>query len=506
MATQSQFNVLTQPYRNISISIEVLDFNYYILDEINGMATSASFSINADSDIRRTCNIEMVLNDEFSQNKINTQMYWNSGNPFWFDKYLKIKIGIDEISTGETIWNNQGIYLINQPTLFYDAENNTLSFEGVDLMAKLTGMRDGNLEGMGYTIPVTTSIRSAITDILLEYNFTQYIIMNPPQDITPYEIKVGAGGTAYDLLEQLRDINPNWEMFFDVDGVFYFQEIVSNNISEDNIVPFVDAETFKMLDSSFQLNTSFENVKNYIEVYGKTIEYSYVPTSVSVVNNSRLDIEVSESVFTSGNVYDYSFTLGNIRRTPSLLAVPITQIRVIIGTGIGSLISLPTPIIYDNMSYAFRIRGRLGTTSWVVEWLGYTQPFGMAWEDNEESPFWVGEEITSYDYTSPIDAVYNKPKFKKQVRMVLSGGEYDNIYSNELAMQRAKYELYLHSSLHDNIQITLLPIYWMDVNQIIEYQIPNEQESSYWLVKSVSTDFNVDGKQVITAIRYYTNQ
>lgn len=78
--------------------------------------------------------------------------------------------------------------------------------------------------------------------------------------------------------------------------------------------------------------------------------------------------------------------------------------------------------------------------------------------------------------------------------------------SNELAMQRAKYELYLRSAKHDNIRITLVPIYWMDVNQIIEYQMPNESEPSYWLVKDVSTDFSVGGNQTITAVRYYFNR
>ena len=91
MATQSQYNTAIQPYRNINIDIEVLDFNYYILDEISGIATSASFSINADSDIRRTCNINMVLRDEFTVNPLANAVYWNSGNPFWFDKYLKIR-------------------------------------------------------------------------------------------------------------------------------------------------------------------------------------------------------------------------------------------------------------------------------------------------------------------------------------------------------------------------------------------------------------------------------
>ena len=90
------------------------------------------------------------------------------------------------------------------------------------------------------------------------------------------------------------------------------------------------------------------------------------------------------------------------------------------------------------------------------------------------------------------------------MRIVLSGGEFDNIYSNDLAMQRAKYELYLRAKLHDSIDITVVPIYWLDVNQIIEYQMPNESKPSYWLIKSISTDFSVDGSQKISAIRYYT--
>ena len=97
------------------------------------------------------------------------------------------------------------------------------------------------------------------------------------------------------------------------------------------------------------------------------------------------------------------------------------------------------------------------------------------------------------------------PQFNNQVRLVCAGGEYDNIYSNNLAEQRARYEVYLHARLHDNIDITCVPIYWLDVNQIIEYRLPNStsKESDYWLVKSISTDVSTDGTQTINAMRYY---
>lgn len=502
MATQSQYNTVIQPYRNIDINLELLDFNYYVLDEISGVATSASFSINADSDIRRTCNINMILKDDYNKNNLLKNIYWKSGNPFWFDKYLRINIGIEDMLTGEMVWNNQGIYMINEPNLTYDAETNSLSFSGVDLMGMLTGLRNGNLDGVGHSIPVGTNIRSAMIDIIKEQGFSKYVIMNPPQETTPYEIKTGADGKSYDLLSDLRDINPNWEMFFDVNGVFYYQPIVDNVSSVQNVTPFVDAETFEILNSSSELNTSFGDVKNYVEVYGKAIETAYVASSVNISNNV-LEITIAESSFENNSIYDYSFTLGDIPDAPTLLSTPISQISLTIGDNTNKTITLPNPILYNNMSYIFRITGGETASAWTYKYLGYAQPFGLAWDDNEESPFYVGNEITSYDYISPMDVIYNKPKFERQVRIVLSGGEYDNIYSNDLAMQRAKYELYLRSTLHDNIQITLVPIYWMDVNQIIEYKVPNEDDVSYWLVKSVSTDFSVSGEQTITAIRYY---
>ena len=513
MANQAQYNTTVQRYRDISIKIELLDFNYYIIDEISGIVTSATFSINADSDIRRTCNVDMVLKDEYSQDFLAKDTYWKSGNPFWFDKYLKIYIGIKDILTDEIVWNNQGIYMINAPNLLYDAMTNSLSFDGVDLMAMFTGMRNGNLEGVGHEIPVGTNIRSAIIDILTEQGFNNFVINTPPQGTTPYEIKTSAGGASYNLLSELRDINPNYEMFFDVDGVFYFQEIASNNGNEDNITPLVNAETFKILNSRAELNTSFEDVKNYVEVYGKAIETTGVPISVTPDYDTRgILIKIDGEQHQVNSIYDYSFTLGDISDAPVMLNNPIVRLEVKAirnGHEYGLIQLLSSPILYNNMSYNIRVitKNSISYTGYFnVQYLGYTQPFGLAWDDNEQSPFYVGDEITLYDYASPTDAVYDKPQFERQVRIVLSGGEYDNIYSNELAMQRAKYELYLRSALHDNIQITLVPIYWIDVNQIIEYQLPNEDKPSYWLVKSVATNFSVGGQQTITAIRYYFNQ
>ena len=275
MPTQLQYNTTLQTLRDIDCKLFVLDYNYAILDEVSGRANNVSLDINADSDIRRTANINMTLKDDSKQNQ-SSSFYWTAGNSYWFDKYLQIYTSIKDIKSQEYVWVNQGIYCINEPSVDYDASTNSLSFQAVDLMSKLTGMRNGYLEGMVYTVPQGASISGAIKSILQEQGFTKCIAYDPPQSKVPQDINIDIGETAYDLLCALRDINSNWEFFFDVDGVFHFQKIPSGKVVVDNVTneygeptPVVDHVIWDKTNISYNINTDFSEVKNYIEVFGK---------------------------------------------------------------------------------------------------------------------------------------------------------------------------------------------------------------------------------------------
>jgi hypothetical protein len=45
------------------------------------------------------------------------------GNLIWLDKYVKIYVGIDDIYTGDTVWYNCGIYIIDEPSYSYSYNN-----------------------------------------------------------------------------------------------------------------------------------------------------------------------------------------------------------------------------------------------------------------------------------------------------------------------------------------------------------------------------------------------
>ena len=61
MPNQKQFDTTLQSIRNIDCKLFVLDYDYTILDEISGKTESISLSVNAESDIRRTANINVNL-------------------------------------------------------------------------------------------------------------------------------------------------------------------------------------------------------------------------------------------------------------------------------------------------------------------------------------------------------------------------------------------------------------------------------------------------------------
>ena len=632
MPNQKQFDTTLQSIRNIDCKLFVLDYDYTVLDEISGKTESVSLSVDAESDIRRTANINIALKDDSRQTNSNT-FYWQVGNPYWFDKYIQIYVAIQDVQSQEFVWVNEGIYMVNSPSISYDATTNNLSFEAVDLMSKMTGLRNGQLEGMTYTVPVGSTITGALKTLLVEQGFDKYIIFDPPYNYVPQEIKIDIGGTAYDLLCELRDINANWEMFFDVDGVFHFQQIPSGKVivdpesgEEGEPTPVVDQTMWDKLNVSYDLDTNFEDVKNYIEVLGKVHEPHEYGTVT--INNATLNMKltnVKASYLNNEWVIGIPVIATEGATEPEALATPITQIVIqdIASTAITTL-TLSTPIIAANEYYCVNlVFDDTGLES--AEYLGALQPRAIAFENNPESPFYVGtstqyesaygnvvdfasenedyivefppaiagsnmvlnlspwctasnfnaasigdtwkfklnitslsqyiitmsivmggsadtfsirnmaNERISLDYAQdylliatkissttlqfnvmyyPMPAsvlpmsttsVLNLPKFNKQVRMVCVGDEYDNIYTDALAEQRARYEIYLRSRVHDSINITSVPIYWLEVNDIIEYNLPNSdsETADLWLVKSVSTDVSTNGTQSISAIRYY---
>ena len=372
--TQTDYDLVQMNTRNAKIKVELLNFNFQTISSLEGKTTSGSIEVDANSDIRRTCNLSLVAKD-IDENMIS------EGGELWLDKYIKIYQGIDNPrDNNKTVWWNMGIFLINNPNTVYSAADHTISFEGLDLMAKLTGRRNGQLPAVATLVPAGSKIADVVKKTITQLGgFYNYIIEDEGLEV-PYDIKMDMGATIYDLLAELRDLYSNWEMFFDVDGVFHWQKI-PNGEKEAVVVNFNEIQPLIISDN---VNIDFENVKNHIIVYGRLLD-----------------------------------------------------------TG--------------------------------------EQIMATASDTNAESPFCISKV--------------------GQINYIVDD---ERIYSNELAKDRADYELYLHARLNDSISLEIVPIPWLnDVNIKIAYTNEKIGIEGEYLIQSLSIPLDIGSSMTITASKIY---
>ena len=464
--TQNDYNIIKQRINERYIKVNILDFQYRTVDQISGNMLSCSVQCDADSDLRRSCSVSLAVRD----NSFDIQ----SGGKIWLDKYIQVYIGLKNIYTQEIQWYNQGIYLIDAPTWNYDATTNTLSFSGLDLMSKLTGARNGQLQGIPTVIKQGESVREAIIATLALGGFTKYVVSECANrdgtiQAVPYDIEVDQGGFVYDILSALRDILPQYQIYFDVDGVFHYDLIPTG---DDEPVVITD-DIWKNILIGEDISTDFASVKNYIEVYGYTHDPEYYPSAISV-SGATVSMTISALTSLSENTVigftSSSAVSGNIQ-----LSVNSFGAKKLVDSNGNYITSLEADTYYVAL---YQSDG-----TW--KFLGHQQAQATWSDNNPDSPFYIN---------GPVGII----------RQVLCGGDYENIQSDELALERAKLEIYWKCRLNDSITLNIVPIPWVDVNLVVSHAPKNEAEEKRYIVKSYSVDYgSVESTMSVSMISYY---
>ena len=464
--TQNDYNIIKQRINERYIKINILDFQYRTVDEISGNMLSCSVQCDADSDLRRSCSVSLVVRD----NSFDIQ----SGGKIWLDKYIQVYIGLKNIYTQEIQWYNQGIYLIDAPTWRYDATNNTLSFSGLDLMSKLTGARNGQLQGIPTVIKQGESVREAIIATLALGGFTKYIVNEcASRDGTiqavPYDIEIDQGGVVYDILAKLRDILPQYQIYFDVEGIFHY-DLIPNG--DDEPVVITD-DVWKNILISEDISTDFTSVKNLIEVYGYTHSPEHYPSAVTISGSTITMTIASLTALNANDVIGFTPTSavsGNIQ-----LSVNSFGAKNLVDSNGNFITAL------DADTYYVAVYQANGT--W--KFLGHQQAQATWSDDNPDSPFYINGAVGT-------------------IRQVLCGGDYENIQSDELALERAKIEIYWKCRLNDSITLNIVPIPWLDVNIVVSHAPKDEVEEKRYIIKSYSVDYgSVEATMNVSMISYY---
>lgn len=465
--TQSQIRVAKQPIQNKYVRIELLNNNFQVVDNLEGVCIGGSLAIDANSDMRRSGNLNLTV--------VDASFEVQSGSKIFLDRYIRVWVDTYSIVEQKNVSTNCGIYIIDAPSYVYDATTNTLNLSLLDLMAKLSGVRNGYLQGLPVKILAGENIRRAMIDTLALGGFTKYVIDEAPESgLVPTDIEFSQGVTVYEILSALRDIYPNNEIYFDVNGVFHYSAIPTG----ENEPIQIDDSLWETIVIAENTETDFQSIKNSIEVFGRTHDPEHYSTTTTVTNNV-ISLNIPD-VTSYVDYVIYGFTLGANQsiENPTLNINQLGDYSLYDESGDLSLIETE-----DTEEY-FCVKWDAFEQKW--QWLGHLQAYAIAEDNNVDSPYYIGGSVG-------------------RIRLPLYGGDYDNIVTDNLAKQRAQYELWKRTQLQTTVTISCTTVEWLDVNSLVEYTLQRNKQTYKWIIKSINYGLDPSATMTVQLARFYPN-
>ena len=137
---QKDIEILMQSDKELYYKLELLNENMKVIDLIEGNLISDNISISSDSDVRRTYNCEIFVE--------NSTFNISNDSKIWYGRRIRPYIGIKHVRSNEIVWYLIGTYLFSEAGYSYDETSKTLSLTCSDMMALLNGSLGGNLDSL----------------------------------------------------------------------------------------------------------------------------------------------------------------------------------------------------------------------------------------------------------------------------------------------------------------------------------------------------------------------
>ena len=527
----------------LRLNIEVLDAKQKVLDTLNCGLTGGSVSINGESDVRRTANFTI-------QPTLKDKIKLTENSLLWLNKDIRVSVGLYNPRSKQYKYYPLGWYVYTDTSGTYDATNDNLTINCADFMKKLDGTKNGQLGSLIISFPAyeeneTTGevikyniIRNAVIEILeklaritnhriddigeykalSEYNenWKQYREENITWNTIPFDQEFSAGCSVLSILTTFRDLYPNYEMFFDMDTNAFICQL-KPMCYEDDII--LDNSFLQRVLISENTTVDMSTVRNICEVWGQVIEADFY----------------SEACSYSGNVYSSSisgYNKGYYNGDIIALKIPSTnqagaKLNI---NNFGSISILneanEEPIKANEMKanevYAFKVKKKRVDKQDVItayllgQWQvhafnvltnGRKSNQKVVSSDGKEYLLYSKEYFQKFYNCERVDftIIPNSPFVIEKLGEILDvkvSGEFENITSNDLAADRAKWENWKNCRLTDNITITTALLPFLDVNQKVSYRRSDSDVEHQYIITSVSHDF-AGYTTTITMYRFY---
>ena len=510
--TQQDKDLLLQTSLNYKYRLLVLNNSGNILEELDCIMSVGTYTIDSESDVRRTTSLSLLLDNTCKSMSIENKIY------DWIGLNFELQIGIYNIRNNKYIWYKCGHYLITDGNTTYDASNNSITISLSDNYTKLNGTRNGqmggaptieipNVDDNGNIITIKqvtegvlkseTDIKKYIVDDIGQFygmpqnnpDYIQYRKDNPKWNQLPYDLSYEAGCTIGDIFSEIKDLYPNCQMYFDVYNNFCFNLIPScvyepialdNNLLQDILVS----------EDSENVTYNIQDIKNITEVFGASYEIDRTSEKcTSSTNIYTLTLDKYEG-YTSGDMIAF---------TPNTTNIANMKIRI------NSLDTLPlyyeytTNYIDKNLlaqgkMYVIQIKKVNG--KFLAYYLGQYQPHALCVLTNNANDPKYTKQYFSKKYNCDIrnislrvekDSPFTIQKIG-EVLDVKTGDEFENILSDSVALENAIYYNRKSTTINDTVTIVTKMIPFLDVNLKVEYKKQQDNKINQYVIKSISND------------------
>lgn len=487
--TEKDIRLIFARNKQIVVRLELLNNSYQVVEEMQGKAIQFPVNISGSSDIRATASLTLVVEDGEVAEGISKKI--------WLDNMVRAWAKFTDLDTDENEEYLIGSFLFTENTYNYDATTQELTLSLVDMMASATSARGSQL-GYETLIPAGSNMRNALIATVAQFsNFKRYDVPEF-EDATYYDIEAQRGSYGHTILSGLMGMHPTYQMFYNKEGVFTVQPIPTK--IEDPVE--IDNDVMDMALIAGKKNDSLSNVANVIEIWGKEIEPDYVATEcVTSEDIYKLTIDANLETLVVNTRFGFTPTSNNV----SGQKIQINEFDVMpvyTQSGDGTEFLIAGDEIKADRYY-------------VVEYVGNNKFYLMgeaiihviAKEVNTEPSDEEKQAQRKRDGCEDIVWVVNPDsrfavEVIGEVKRVPTEAEYADIYTTQLAFERAKYELWKRTRQQDSITLRCLLIPTLDVNTKIAYTSSSPNERTECLVQNISADY-ANGVMTVTGIRFY---
>ncbi len=525
------------------LKIEVLDGEQKIIDILQCGLTGGNMSISGESDIRRTAGFVI-------QPTLTEKMKLTENSLLWLNKDIRMSVGLYNARTGQYKYYPLGYYVYTDTSGSYDATSNSLTVNCSDFTKKLDGTKNGQLGTLLLRYPAYeendltgeviryNTIRNAVIETLQnlakitnhriddigehkalpEYNenWQQYREENKTWNAIPFDQEFASGCSVLSILTTFRDLYPNYEMFFDMDTNAFICQL-KPMCYEDDL--YLDNGFLQRVLISESTSVDMTTVRNICEVWGKVIETDFYSEECSYADNTyTASVPGYEDGYYNGDVIGLKIPAANQADA---------QIDI---NGFGAIgiynEAKEEPIkakeLNPNTVYSFKIK-KTSTGSqesvkayllgqWQVHALNVLTngkksnrfvdaPDGQKVELYSKEYFQKTYHCEHVDMTVAEESPFTVEKLG-EIPDVKTGGEYEQITSDDLAASKAKWENWKNCRLTDQITVTTALLPFLDVNKKVSYKRSDSDRESQYIISSVSHDFS-GYTSTISMYRFY---